>query len=139
MNDVMIMIIDAEDAILGRLSSFVAKHLIKGENVDIINAERAIITGNPEATEKKYFDRTQRGSPQHGPFYPSTPNLMVRRSIRGMLPYKKPSGMAAFKKLRVYSGSPKAFEGKEVMRFAEKQKPVECQFMRIEDISRKIR
>lgn len=133
------MIIDAEDAILGRLSSFAAKHLLKGENVDIINAERAIITGNSEGIENKYLERVQRGSPQHGPYYPSTPNLMVKRTIRGMLPYKKPSGMAAFKRLRVYSGMPKALEGKEIMRFAEKQKPVECQFIRIEDISRKLR
>lgn len=133
------MIIDAEDAILGRMSSFVAKNLMKGESIDIVNAERAIITGNPVTAEKKYLARKSRGSPQHGPFYPTTPSLMVRRAIRGMLPYKKPKGREAFKKLRVYAGKPKEFDGKDVMRFAEKQKDVECRFIRIEELSRKLR
>lgn len=132
------MIIDATDAILGRVSSYVSKQLLKGENIEIVNAEKIIITGKPSDIEKKYLERIQRGSPQHGPFYPKRPDLIVSRAIRGMLPRKKPSGKAALGKLRVHLGVPKQLASKDMIRFAEKQKAIECDFVRIEDLSRKL-
>ena len=108
------MIIDATNAILGRLSSHTAKQLLAGNEVSIVNAEKARISGNGNTIKEKYHERRARGSPQHGPFFPTKPELIVRRTIRGMLPYKTPKGRAAFKKLRVYSGIPKELEGKEM-------------------------
>lgn len=131
------MIIDATDARLGRLASFVSKKLLQGEKIVIINAEKAIITGNPDVTVEKYLGRRQRGSPQHGPFFPKRPDLIVRRTIRGMLPYKKPKGRKAFKNLRVYIGKPNDVEG-EIVKFAEKQKPVKCRFITIYDLAKRI-
>ena len=39
------MIIDAKNVVLGRLSSFAAKQLLLGEEVDIVNCEEAVLSG----------------------------------------------------------------------------------------------
>lgn len=109
-------IINAEGLILGRLASKIAKMLLEGEEVVIINAEKAIITGNREFIFEKYKQRTElrtRTNPRKGPFYPKRSDEIVRRTIRGMLPWKTDRGRKAFKRLKVYAGVPKEFEEKE--------------------------
>ena len=61
------MILDAKNAVVGRLSTNVAKKLLAGERIIIINSEQAIFTGNPAQIKEKYSERKARGSPQHGP------------------------------------------------------------------------
>ena len=99
-------VIDGKNAILGRLATHAAKQLLSGESISIVNAERIIITGNPANTKEKYLARRRRGSAHHGPFFPRRPDLIVRRAIRGMLPYKTNRGRNAFKRLRVYISMP---------------------------------
>lgn len=103
---IIMPVIDGKNAILGRLASKAAKQLLNGENVSIVNAERIIITGSPQSIKEKYLARRRRGSAHHGPYYPTRPDLIVRRTVRGMLPYKTNKGRDAFKKLRVYVGTP---------------------------------
>lgn len=40
------MIVDATGLVLGRLASVAAKSLLAGEEVKIVNAEKALITGS---------------------------------------------------------------------------------------------
>lgn len=109
-------VIDAKDLILGRLASLVAKELLNGEEIVIVNAEECAITGSKESILQKYRERRERKSlvnpRRHGPHYPRRPDGILRRAIRGMLPYKKDKGRKAFKRLKVYVGTPKEFEGK---------------------------
>ena len=42
-----------------------------------------------------------------GPKFPRRPDDIFRRAVRGMVPYRKPTGRKAFKTLRVYVGIPK--------------------------------
>lgn len=105
------MIIDAKNAVLGRLATYVAKQLLGGEEIVIVNAEHCIITGNPRSIKEKYLKRRAIGSPHHGPFFPKTPDRMVRRAIRGMLPYKTNRGRTAFKRLRVHVSVPEGMSG----------------------------
>ncbi|WP_297063647.1 50S ribosomal protein L13 [Thermococcus sp.] len=115
-------IINAEGLILGRLASKVAKMLLEGEEVVIVNAEKAIITGNREDIFAKYKQRTElrtRTNPRRGPFYPKRSDEIVRRTVRGMLPWKTDRGRKAFRRLRVYVGVPKEFEGKELETISE--------------------
>jgi large subunit ribosomal protein L13 len=103
------IIVDAENARIGRVSAFVAKKLLQGEEVHIINAENAIISGNPVETIAKYQHRRQlkyKGDPERSPYWPKVPYLFVKRLVRGMLPRKKPSGRAAHDRLRVHVGRP---------------------------------
>ncbi|WP_048149388.1 50S ribosomal protein L13 [Palaeococcus ferrophilus] len=115
-------IINADGLILGRMASKVAKMLLEGEEVVIVNAEKAIITGNREYIFAKYKQKTlfrSISNPRRGPFYPKRSDEIVRRTVRGMLPWKKDKGRKAFRKLKVYAGIPKEFEGKELETISE--------------------
>ncbi|WP_206205579.1 50S ribosomal protein L13, partial [Thermococcus sp. MV5] len=99
-----------------------AKMLLEGEEVVIVNAEKAIITGNREDIFAKYKQRTElrtRTNPRKGPFYPKRSDEIVRRTVRGMLPWKTDRGRKAFKRLKVYVGIPKEFEGRELETISE--------------------
>jgi large subunit ribosomal protein L13 len=99
-------IIDATNCVAGRLASFVAKELLKGNEICVVNAEKAVITGNKDYTLKHFKEKVSRGDPYHGPFYPKKPDRILKRIIRGMLPYKKPRGREAFKRLKVFISVP---------------------------------
>ncbi len=107
------IIYDAEGHILGRLSSIIAKNLLEGEHVTVVNAEKAVISGNRKAIVIHYHKRVKRGDPHKGPFFPRTPDGIFRRSVRGMLPMKKPKGKEAYKRLRVHIGVSEKLKNKE--------------------------
>ncbi|PSP73320.1 50S ribosomal protein L13 [Halobacteriales archaeon QS_3_64_16] len=101
-------VIDARDCILGRVASQVAERALEGERIAVVNAERAVITGRKEDVIGTYRKRTELGS-DRGPYYPERPDRIMKRSIRGMIPYKRPRGREAFENVRVYLGNP--YEG----------------------------
>lgn len=107
------IIYDAENQILGRLSSVIAKKLISGESVAVVNAEKAVLSGSRKSNVEHYMVRVQRGDPIKGPFFPRTADGIFRRAVRGMLPWKKPSGKNAYKRVHVYIGVPEKLKGKE--------------------------
>ncbi len=109
----MSMIIDGTNAVLGRLASATAKRLLAGEEVKIVNSEKVIITGNPTQITKHYLRFKAIGSPQHGPFYPRRPDMLVKRTVRGMLPKTK-KGRNALKKLRIEISNPDNDKGEQV-------------------------
>jgi large subunit ribosomal protein L13 len=110
-----IEIIDGEGLILGRLASAVAKRLLteKDTEIVIVNAERVVISGSKERTFKDYKAKKDRGSKEQGPYYPKMPDRIVKRTIRGMLPYKQAKGRDAFSRLKVYLGIPEDYESVE--------------------------
>ncbi|MFT4250830.1 MAG: 50S ribosomal protein L13 [Candidatus Woesearchaeota archaeon] len=108
------MIIDATDLKLGRLATVAAKAALEGEEVTIINSEKAVITGNKDYIVRKYQARRERGGPHWGPFPPRMPDRFVRRTIRGMLPYKTPRGRDALKRVMCYIGNPHQLEAKSL-------------------------
>lgn len=102
-------VINADGIILGRLGSLVAKMLLLGDKVTIVNAEKAAISGrNRFIIEfyKKHSEIKTHTNPIKGPFFYRKPNLFVRRTIRGMLPWKYPRGKQAYKNLKVFIGIP---------------------------------
>ena len=58
----MTVVIDAENAVVGRLASRVAKLALMGEDVLVVNAEKAIMTGNIEFIFAKYTQLRNRKS-----------------------------------------------------------------------------
>ncbi len=106
-------VIDASGLILGRLSANVAKRLLNGEEIVIVNAEKAIITGGKKDIIAHFRHRRDVGGDRKGPHYPRTPHMMLKRSERGMLPFYKPRGRAAYKRLLVHISVPKQFKGKK--------------------------
>jgi len=107
------MIIDATDMIVGRLSTYVAKQALLGEKVDIINCEKAVISGERREIIGKYKQRWNRTTIRKGPYLPRMPDRFLRRIIRGMLPHKQEKGLVAYKRILCYQGIPPEFEGKQ--------------------------
>ncbi len=102
------MIIDATNLILGRLAAKVAKQALNGEkNISVINCEKAVITGNKKNVLSNYAKKYEFGQVNQGPYFPKKPEMVVRRTIRGMLPRKKPRGRVAFENIKCYVGIPK--------------------------------
>ena len=133
----MTTIIDASGATLGRLSTNTAKRLLKGEEVAIVNSEKAIISGRKSTIRARYKQKREVGTYRKGPFFPRMPDQLVKRTIRGMIPYQTPHGRTAFKRLKCYIGVPKEFEGKKFENVKEAIKqPVD--FLTIEELSRSL-
>jgi len=112
------LVVDAKDAILGRLASVIAAHLRgkynpmytphadTGESVVVINAEKIVLTGR-KLEQKNYY----RHSGYMGGLTTITakkliekrPEDVIRFAVKGMLP-KNRLGRKLFKKLHVYAG-----------------------------------
>ena len=103
------IIVDGTNLIAGRLCSHVAKLLLTGNKVSIVNSENIMISGNREAIIKsyrKFLEIASINNPKFGPFHPRRPDTIITKMVRGMLPKTKPSGKTALKRLRAYLGVP---------------------------------
>jgi len=130
------VVIDARDCILGRVASEVAQKALDGDRVAVVNAENAVITGNPESTMETYRKRADVGS-DSGPYYPKRPDRIFKRSIRGMLPYKQDHGREAFENVRVYLGNPYDEDG-EVLDGTSLDRLSNIKFISLGEISEKL-
>jgi len=114
------ILIDAEGLVVGRLAAFVATrlrgkhkptytpHMDCGDNVVVVNADKAVFTGN-KLDQKKYYwhtgypggikERTARKVIE-GRF----PERVVEKAVERMLP-RGPLGRQQFRNLRVYAGA----------------------------------
>ena len=114
------IVVDATDHIAGRLSSNVAKLLIKGNRVSIVNCDKIMISGTRSNIISEYRDFLEINSInhwKHGPKHPRRPDTIMKKMIRGMLPKEKPSGKEAHKRLRTYIGSPKEVKSLKKIKF----------------------
>ena len=127
-------VVDARDCILGRVASQVAEHALAGERVAVINAEDAIITGSEEDVMSTFQKRAELGS-DSGPYYPKRPDMIFKRSIRGMLPYKETRGREAFENVRVYVGNPFDEEDAEVLEGTSLDRLSNIRFVQLGEVS----
>ena len=113
-------VVDAEDMVLGRLATEVARilrgkhkpiftpHMDTGDHVIVINASKVKVTGN-KATQKTYFKHTgYMGHESHTPFatmIAKHPERVIERAIYGMLPKNGLARNSIRGKLKVYAGS----------------------------------
>ncbi len=132
------MIIDATDTILGRLASIVAKKALQGEDVTIINAEKAVISGTKESVFMKFRFKIDVGDQIKGPFMSRMSDRLVRRTIRGMLPWHSSRGRAAFKKIHVFIGNPDNLTGAEKLNEISVGTLKNLRYVYIEEISKQL-
>lgn len=83
-----------------------AKRLLEGERIEIVNAEGAVVSGKRLKVIKDWKEFLEIGGHGRGPIHWRKPNTIVRRTIRGMIPYRKARGREAFRRLRVHIGIP---------------------------------
>ncbi len=104
--------VDASGQIAGRLCSKVAKLLLVGNSVVVVNAEKALFSGARSNVMGTFSQKLKIASvvhPKHGPFHPRTPAGILTRMVRGMIPRSKPSGLSALRRLRIYAEIPKQY------------------------------
>jgi len=98
-------LLDARNKILGRFCSQVAKKALLGEQIVIINAKDAIISGTKSNIHEKYLSKlniSTATNPRRGPFWPRRPDTFMRNVIKKMLPRKKFRGKEALKRIHIY-------------------------------------
>lgn len=107
-------LLDATDKILGRFCSQVAKRALLGEQIVIINAKDAIISGNQRNIHEKYLAKlniSTATNPRRGPFWPRRPDTFMRNVVKKMLPRQNRRGKLALRLVHIYiSDIPERFK-----------------------------
>jgi large subunit ribosomal protein L13 len=99
-------VIDATNLILGRMAAVIAKRALQGETIIIVNCEKTVISGNKAEIFEQYRHNRDRGGPFKGPYFPRRADAIIRRTIRGMIPYKQAKGERAYKNITCHIGVP---------------------------------
>ena len=136
------IIIDASEHIAGRLCSYVAKLLLNGKRVIVLNAEKAVMSGDKHMIIREQHEYLQIASiihPKHTPRHYRRPDKFLTSMIRGMIPRDKPKGIKALKRLRVYIGVPEEYSNVKAIKIKDAmiKKPI-AYYTSIYEISRSI-
>ena len=128
-------ILDATNKPLGRIATEAARllrgkhkaiftpHVDTGDFVIIINADKAILTGN-KLDQKKYYHHTgyvgNMKTASYRDLMKNKPEFVMEKAVKGMLPHNR-LGRQMFKKCKVYAGAahPHAAQKPEVWNFGE--------------------
>ena len=100
------VVVNAEGLILGRMCSKIAKRLLNGEVIIIVNAEKIVLSGKKKSKVAEAKQFLEVGAPERGPFHSRRPDRIVCKTVRGMVPWRQPKGKNAYKRLKVYMGVP---------------------------------
>jgi large subunit ribosomal protein L13 len=114
-----VTLVNAEGLIVGRMCSKVAKRLLNGEEVIILNAEKAVFSGKKKSKVLEAHKFLEVGAPMRGPFHYRRPDRFLRKTVRGMVPFKLPKGKSAYKRLKVFMGVPLEFKEQKMITFEE--------------------
>jgi large subunit ribosomal protein L13 len=137
-----VKVYDADSMVVGRLGAKVAKAALLGDRVVVVNVEKAIITGDRrsviEAFKEKFKIRTSY-NPKHGPFHERRPDKMVRKMIRGMLPWPTPKGKEAYKRIKVYIGIPDQYtEAERIVLEESRYRSLKRKHITVADLSHEL-
>lgn len=128
------IIINAENAVLGRLASYASKQALQGKEIIIVNSEKAIISGRKEDILERYIKKRDiKGMTSRGPSFPSEADRILKRTIRGMLP-KEGRGREAFKRVKCFIGIPDEFKDKKMVKSVGLKKGIS-----LENVARMLR
>lgn len=133
--------IDATGLVLGRLSSWIAQRIMMGEDVIVVNAQDMIVSGKRKYLIKSHLQKRGRAThtnPKRGPFYPRMPDRILRRTVRGMLPWKTSSGKSAFRRLSAFIEIPDNLSEKEFQSVPEAKRTLSNSYMTVGELARSI-
>ena len=132
-------VIDGTNSRLGRLASVISVRLLKGEQIDLVNSQKVVISGRKEQILERYRKKQSlqhHGNPKKGPKFYKMPNRIVKTSVSGMLPTKTTHGRLALKKFKAYIGVPKQFVNSKKSFINEARKRETSKQLTIEEISK---
>jgi large subunit ribosomal protein L13 len=131
------LVVDVSGLVLGRAASLIAKQLLGGQKVIVVNAEKSVVTGSRSDVLAHYTAARARGSVRSGPHFPRYPDRIFRRTVRGMLPHRKSHGRAAFEMLEVHMGVPQELRSTPAVSLDRaKPRPALEPALTLEEISR---
>jgi len=133
------IIIDAQGAVAGRLSGFAAKRALQGNRIIVVNSEKARIIGRKNIILADYIKRRALGKgAQKGPHFPYKPDMILRRIIRGMLPWKRTTGREKYREIKCFISIPSEYQSKmgNAIKFEEKKA---LNYLTLEELSRLIK
>ena len=117
------LVIDATGAILGRLSSYIAKQSMLGKKVIVLNCDKVLLSGKRKMIIHEYnIARRRGGTSLNGPHFPKHTDRIVKRTVRGMLAYTQQRGLDALKRVICYTNTPAEYVSVKKMTFESKTK-----------------
>ncbi|MBI2146364.1 50S ribosomal protein L13 [Candidatus Woesearchaeota archaeon] len=134
-------IYNGQNMILGRLATVIAKDILLGEEVALLNCEKIVVSGRKvNSFTRARQQLLRKGHPLKSALVSRSPDRFVRRVVRGMIPWKRARGKEAFHRLRCYIGVPAEFTGKEMIMVqdASAKKLPTLQFATISEICRQV-
>jgi large subunit ribosomal protein L13 len=134
-----VTVVDADGLILGRMASKVAKRLLSGEEIVIVNAEKAVMSGRKRSKVAEAKEFLAVGGVGRGPFHYRRPDRIVRKTVGGMVPSKKPKGKQAIRRLRVFMGIPDDLKSQKIETVPEASaKKLTCPYFTVGDLAKEI-
>jgi large subunit ribosomal protein L13 len=128
------VVIDATNAVLGRLASFAAKQALLGKNVHIVNSGEALVVGSKGNIILEYkISHKRGGSSLKGPNFPKHSDRLLKRTIRGMLHYNHGRGKDAFKRIRCYNEIPNELKSAHMVRIPART--INTTYLKLKQIS----
>jgi large subunit ribosomal protein L13 len=133
----MTKVFDAGGCVLGRLASQLAQEILHDdEPVKVVNAEQAIVTGEKNNVLETYRNKYHRGTERKGPHFPRAPHRLVKRTVRGMIPYDQARGRNAYERLKCYIGVPEDVDESEIQSLDDAQPKSVREHVTVAEISR---
>ncbi len=130
------IVIDAENAIVGRLATEVAQYALCGTTVHVLNCDKAIMSGKKDYLCQKYLAMRMRGQPRQGVYIHRNSDRFLKRIIKGMLPKDKARGVEAGKRIKCWRGVPEQFKDAKMMKigFADRARLNTTRSMTVGDL-----
>jgi large subunit ribosomal protein L13 len=117
----------------------IAKKLLTGEEVVVVNAEKAVLSGRKKSKVLEAHVFLEVGKPVTGPFHYRRPDRILRRTVRGMLPFKQPKGKQAYKRLKVFLGQPDELKDQKTVTLKDAQaKKLTCSYFTLGEFAKEI-
>jgi len=131
-----ITVFDAEGLILGRMATQIAKRLLNGDEIVIVNAEKAVISGRKRSKVNEVREFLEVGGVGYGPYHSRRPDRIVRKTVRGMLPFRQPKGKQAYKRLKVFIGVPDDLKKQKMETVGDAQaSKLKCAYFTVGELS----
>lgn len=130
------IVLDATETPAGRVASYAAKQALLGNHVIVVNCDKAVVTGKRRSVIGEFKElRARGGHSLNGPHYPKLPFKLIKRMVRGMLPYKQERGRTALKNVICHNNTPKELESIKKISIAEE---VRTKSIALDDLSREL-
>ncbi len=133
-----VLVINADNAIAGKVATLAAKSALNGVQVKVINSEKAIITGDKNYVVTRYSNKREQknhGNPDESFKLSRRPDLFLKKIIKGMLPKHNRRGSDAEQRIICYYANPENLKAETFKYTGDK---VKGKFTSIESICKSL-